>query len=296
MPFLRDAVESILTQTIKNFRLLIIDDGSTDGTQAYLKTLSDPRIDVVRHDNQGTGASINHGIELTSTEFIARMDADDISHPDRFRLQLGFLEKHQDVVMLGTQVAFISGENQFSGPIKPLCGPPIKKLLMKGRAGMCHAACIFKTSAAKKIGGYRIKRAGQDIDFFLRMSEVGNLANLNEVLYLIRIHDRSINYSNIDEVILGKAYAVKCAKLRQEGAMEPTIRQFKKTWKNRNYFKKAIDFIDGFSTVIYRQSLIDIAKYKKFRGYLLLCFSAVLRPEGVIRRVSGRIRRLILSR
>jgi len=102
MPYLPEAVDSVLAQTFADFRLLVLDDGSTDGTAAYLGGIDDPRVDVVHQENRGLGATLNRGIGLCETEYLARMDADDVACPDRLKLQVDYMERHPAVAMLGT--------------------------------------------------------------------------------------------------------------------------------------------------------------------------------------------------
>jgi len=77
MPYLAEAVNSILRQTLSDFEFVIVDDGSTDGTADFLKSLEDPRISIIHQENRGTAAAANHGLENINTRFVARMDADD---------------------------------------------------------------------------------------------------------------------------------------------------------------------------------------------------------------------------
>ena len=91
MPYLKEAVQSILAQTFPSFKFLIINDGSTDGSAAFLESLRDSRIQLIHQPNRGLGFTLNKGLEYCKTEFIARMDADDVSLPNRLAEQLTFL-------------------------------------------------------------------------------------------------------------------------------------------------------------------------------------------------------------
>ena len=97
MPYLTVAVESILAQTYKNFEFIIVDDASTDKSRKYLKSLKDKRISLLRNNkNLGLAASLNRGLKRAGGEYIARMDADDISLPQRFEVQLNFMNASND--------------------------------------------------------------------------------------------------------------------------------------------------------------------------------------------------------
>ncbi|MEQ1830925.1 MAG: glycosyltransferase family A protein, partial [Pirellula sp.] len=103
MPYLPDAVRSIMDQSIQDWNFVIVNDGSTDGTRDYLDSLEDPRIRVIHQENRGTAASSNRVIEDCNTEYIVRMDADDVSLPDRLRTLLEFMERNPEVGMAGSQ-------------------------------------------------------------------------------------------------------------------------------------------------------------------------------------------------
>src|ERR1700683_3631926 len=86
MPFVKDAVESVLRQTYTDFRFLIIDDGSSDDSAEYLKSLKDPRLRVIVRENRGLGATLNQLFSESETEYVARMDSDDVCDPDRIKM------------------------------------------------------------------------------------------------------------------------------------------------------------------------------------------------------------------
>jgi len=107
--YLREAMDSILNQTFTDFEFLIIDDGSTDSTLDIINSYTDKRIRLVKNEkNMGIGATLNKGIELSSCDLIARMDADDISLPDRLEKQYQYLKKHPECSLLSSNVEVIS--------------------------------------------------------------------------------------------------------------------------------------------------------------------------------------------
>ena len=103
--YLREAIESILDQTYTNFEFLIINDGSSDRTEEIILSYNDKRIRYIKNEqNLKLIASLNKGLDLAKGEFIARMDADDISLPERLEKQINFLEKHPEIGLLGSWV------------------------------------------------------------------------------------------------------------------------------------------------------------------------------------------------
>src|SRR5438034_4521876 len=119
--YLQAAIDSVLLQDAPDFKLLIIDDGSDDRSREILELQIDPRVEVVFRPRSGLGAVLNYGINLCTTPYVARMDADDLCAPGRLRLQLAFLESHPDVGAVGTQfIYFADNGRSLPSPKLPL--------------------------------------------------------------------------------------------------------------------------------------------------------------------------------
>jgi glycosyltransferase involved in cell wall biosynthesis len=137
--YLPEAVDSILKQTLQDFKFLIINDGSTNGTEDYLTRLTDQRVQVAKGPHRGLGVALNIGISMCKTEFLDRMDADDIALPTRLEAQLRFLRCHREVGLVGTRVAYfgVGGRRGFSPPV-PLDHEAIYAGYLSGRGGLFH--------------------------------------------------------------------------------------------------------------------------------------------------------------
>ncbi len=192
MPYLPAAVSSLFTQFLKDVEFLFIDDGSTDGSGEYLEALEHPNLTVIRGSQQGVGAVRNRGLDLCRTEYLALMDADDVSLPDRLSAQLAFLQAHSNCVMLGTQIDFLIGEIVQRGLPCATRHEEIEARLLTG-GGIVYPTVILRTKVARRIGGFRLKGAGEEYDFCLRMAEHGTISNLTRVLYQYRLHRSSIS-------------------------------------------------------------------------------------------------------
>jgi glycosyltransferase involved in cell wall biosynthesis len=174
------AAQSVLTGNDVALELILIDDGSTDGTRETLESIArDSRVRVISHPNMGLGASLNQGIAVASAPFIARMDADDISAPGRFDWQVQFLSDNPDVVLVGGQIRRCVKGGPRSTSNLPLDHRGIVKALLHGHHAITHPAVMIRKSALDAIGGYWDHRYGEEQDIFLRLSEVGRLANLD---------------------------------------------------------------------------------------------------------------------
>jgi glycosyltransferase involved in cell wall biosynthesis len=216
--YLKSAIQSILQQTYFNFELLLLDDGSTDGSLNIAKEFAqqDARIQVHHHSNMGLCKTLQKGVELVKGKYIARMDGDDIALPQRFELQVNYLEKHPNCVALGTALTIIDPENDV------LCMPEITQeheqlvaeLLQWKGSRICHPTVMMRTDVVQAVGGYVQEYHFEDVDLFLRLAKQGKLANLSERLLQYRWHIGSVshtrNHARINEIkrsILNKASA-----------------------------------------------------------------------------------------
>ena len=185
--YIEESVNSILNQTFSDFELIIIDDASTDNTVEILKTYIDPRIHlIIKPINKGYTDSLNSGLKLAKGEYIARMDGDDISLPDRFAKQIAFLDSNPDVILCGTRTRIIGTDRIFYVPDEH---EKIKINLIMG-FGISHPTVMMRNSAMEK---YQLEynpemEPAEDYDLWTRMVFCGKLANLNEVLLLYRVH------------------------------------------------------------------------------------------------------------
>jgi len=292
MPYLPEAVHSILSQTFRDFVYLIINDGSTDGSEEYLNGLDDPRVRVVHRPHCGTGATLNVGLEMCQTEFLARMDADDLSLPGRLEAQLGFLGSRPEVGMAGTQFAYFGarGHSVLSRRV-PRDHQTIYQDLLRGQMSFVHASLMCRSSILKGIGGYRIQGAGEDWDMFLRMGETTQLANIDECLYFWRIHLANARVSHLTQAYLGVDYARHCAKRRAENLPETTLDDFVRQRRARPFWQRTADAVDLYSLAQYRSALAEIANGRQGRGYSHLAWAALCSPRRTSRRLSRAFRK-----
>ena len=189
---IRTAVESILNQTYSNFEFLIVDDGSTDDTPDVLRSLvtEDSRIRVVRNrSNLGLGGSLNRGVAEARGELVARMDADDISHPERLERQVEFLTREPSVDVVGTQAVDIdSAGNLLASRSAPMTHQAICRLIPWTNP-MIHPSVMFRRQAIIAVGSYDARlRYAEDYDLWFRCIAGGlKFANLPDCLLAYRV-------------------------------------------------------------------------------------------------------------
>lgn len=198
MPYLKDAVQSILGQTYKDFEFIIIDDASTDSSWEYLKSLKDRKVKLIKNEkNLGLASSLNKGIKAAKGDYIARMDADDISLPQRFEKQINFFKDHDDYILVGSQVMWVDKNNSsISGFDVHLKDEDIRRKLI-ARNQFHHATVMFKKYDIEKLGAYKNNLNGiEDYDLWFRVIKKGKVANLPERLVKRRIHERALTQKN----------------------------------------------------------------------------------------------------
>jgi len=291
MPYLPEAVDSIRYQTFQHFRFLIINDGSTDGSQDYLGGLNDHRIQTIYQSTAGLGAALNAGLALCETEFIARMDADDIALASRLEQEIEFLKCHKEIGLTGCQISYIAkGSRTGMSSQLPCLHERIFEDLLNGEHAMCHPTVMCRTSLLKEIGGYRISGVGQDLDMFLRMGEVSRLANLEKMLLLYRTYEGSVNTTRRREVQERCAHAIQCARQRAVDRAEPSFEEFLGIWRTRPLWQRATESLDIYASYQYRHAVADMLGSHCLRGYARLGWAAVCSPMRAVRRVVRAIR------
>ena len=201
MPYLPLAVDSVLAQTCRAFELLVIDDGSADGTRGYLRRLDDPRVRTVCLERSGLGAALNAGLALARGRYVARCDADDWCAADRLERQIAWLETHPDVDVLATSAAFVDehGEPVDSAWTRTVheqwdaaVDPEAIARLMPLTCCIFHATVMARTDVLRGAGGYDPAMVpAEDYDLWLRLLPRHRFARLPEPLYTVRVHRAS---------------------------------------------------------------------------------------------------------
>ncbi len=204
--YLRSAIESILNQTYQNFEFIIIDDCSTDNSLQIIESYSDKRISIIRNEqNLGITKSLNKGLAVAKGEFVARMDADDISLENRFERQVNFLKSHPDHIVCGTGVELI-GDWQSNHSHKYMCRTIPEResfrihLLFGNYPNIVHPTAMFNRNLLLK---YNLKYnenypLAQDYRMWVSCSEVAECANIPETLLNYRVHGKAVSNDRKD--------------------------------------------------------------------------------------------------
>jgi len=204
--YLHEAIESILNQKYKDFEFIIIDDGSTDDTADILKTFRDSRMKIItNHHNMGLAKSLNEGIKKSIGKYIARMDADDISHLKRLQKQFDFMENNPNCIVLGTQAIVITSQGKEICVSKLALDNKTLKTRLPKKCPFYHGSVMFRKEVVMKGNLYPevSYRLAEDMFLWNGMAKFGEFRNLPLPLYYYRlVETHGIKLSRKDSQIL----------------------------------------------------------------------------------------------
>jgi glycosyltransferase involved in cell wall biosynthesis len=208
--YIREAIDSVLNQTLEDFELIAVNDGSTDETLEILRSYEDPRIIII--DNQkniGIPKSLNKALGIARGEYIVRQDADDISSDTRLERQTKFLTENKDVGLVGTSYYRIDGDGQEICVDECLSGE-------KAIHFMGLPTIMVRKDCLDKMGGFReVFEIAEDYDLYLRISEVFRIGTIREPLYKYRVYNSSTTSSKKLQTDLYASLAIEMAEERR---------------------------------------------------------------------------------
>ncbi|ENU2505986.1 glycosyltransferase family 2 protein [Escherichia coli] len=224
--YLAEAIQSILNQTHKNFELICINDGSTDKSQEIIEYFSsrDARIVVINQPNKGVVSSLNLAISLAKYDYIARMDADDISHPTRLDKQIRYMTSNKDISILGTAYNYVDINGRVLKTRKPPQNDSRIKGIMLFGSPLCHPSVMFN----KRLIGMDLYydndfKHCEDYELWTRLYGKFKFGNLPDVLLDYRIHDKSVSRENNELQIANKVKAINRNLLRPRSIRQDNI-------------------------------------------------------------------------
>ena len=208
---IRQSIASIQNQTLRDIRIVVVDDGSTDDTAAILADIAavDPRVQVLRQENRGIVDALNAGLALCTADLVARHDGDDIAFADRLADQARYLENNPDCVAVASNAWHIDEHGtrmgtrtEFIGDVDPDPDRPPSR-----EPYLMHPFLMVRRDALVAAGGYRYVFHSEDVDLYWRLLGKGRLHNLRTVHGEYRIHGGSVSSASIVNGRIASIYA-----------------------------------------------------------------------------------------
>ena len=219
--YVRAAIESVLAQTYPNFSLLVVNDGSTDGSETVAAAYQAQGVHLWHQPNQGPGVVMNRALEHAHARgipFLARIDADDLALPHRLETQIRILLQYPQAAACSANCYYVDPESEavIGTSTVPTSPSLIKWEITRGLRGLIQGVCTFRTEALYQIGGYRPQyKTAEEVDVFLRLGEAYELRNTDAFLAKLRLNPSSLSVSNVHRNILYQFYALDCARRRR---------------------------------------------------------------------------------
>jgi hypothetical protein len=277
---LERSIRSVLDQTHSELELIVVDDGSTDGSAERAAATGDPRVRVIANTvNRGQTHGLIQGIAVARGDLVARQDADDLSHPDRLRLQVAALSANPDVVLVGTCGWMVDGAGRACGTLDlPVTDAGIGWAMLFGNPFL-HSSVMFRAQAAQAAGGYDTGfRICQDYDLWSRLLAKGRGLNLPGRLLRYRYTAQSLSHANRDTVRDETRRVIA----RETRARLPALPLAESDLELLTRFATATDLAPA-----------DLARFQKLRSRMLAAWQAV--GQGRERGADGLRRALALQ-
>jgi glycosyltransferase involved in cell wall biosynthesis len=221
--WLRQAIDSVLGQSLQGFELLVVDDGSVDETPAILASYApDRRMRVIRGARAGLVAALNRGIADAAAPLIARLDADDSALPQRLARQAEYMRAHPGAELLGSWAEIVDEAGQPAGAMRrPTDNDELARALDRENP-FIHSSVVFRTATVRSLGGYRAPfAAAEDYDLWTRLSEAGDVANLGEALVRYRVHGGGVTRLQSVRQVFSVRMVRRARAARRETGQDP---------------------------------------------------------------------------
>lgn len=275
--FIADSIHSILDQTYDNWEFIIIDDCSSDCTSNIIEHFSnnDPRIKLIHNkDNLGLTKSLNIGIKHANGEFIARLDADDISEPLRLEKQVNFLNTNLNIMLVGSGAHLIDSLGHKIGEMKVISRESIIRRLMTHVNLFIHSSILIRREGIENIRCYREKfQYTQDYDLTLRLSDKYTLSNIPEPLIRWRTSETSVTmkHHSLQKIYadIAQEFAFERKEQGYDGYDSMDVDEKINAMLNKNYGRYQCEYgvYMALFSKRYKEGVIDILKGIKRGGF-----------------------------
>ncbi|MBC7914367.1 MAG: glycosyltransferase [Pyrinomonadaceae bacterium] len=246
--FLKEAIDSILNQTFSNFELIIINDGSSDTTESIILSFSDSRIRYIKNlSNLGIVKTLNNAIDIAEGIFIARMDADDISHPNRLDLQYQFMQQHPEIAMCGSHAIQIDQNGTETGMVQCLIDSEDLRISHLFNNAFIHPSTIFRSDILKSYRYNEEFENAEDYYLFSQIMSKHKVQNINKALLFYRVHQTSITHVNTEKMAQSrkKVHFYQLHNLLKQ-TPDAELLNILESISTQTYFNHSIEVYDAF--------------------------------------------------
>ena len=281
--YLAECVDSVLTQSLESFHLVIVDDGSTDGTLRIARSCADARVMVITGPNRGPAHARNAGVRAAlPARYIAFLDADDVWDPSKLAVQTRLLDERPEVVAVGCRMRYISSTGRVLGTTGELIDAQKQSAIARGELFPFPTPSLMtRRSAFDAVGGFDEflgTQGSEDLDLYARLAEHGPMVCLPATLGSVRIHRRSLMARRRPEINRAARFVRQRLNARDRGCeltWEEFLRQHPPTWRERRR-----DLVER----AYRRAALLYGERQFSRA--LACFSAaaLIDPSYTLRR------------
>lgn len=235
--YIRDAIQSVLNQSFRDFELLIINDGSTDQTAAAVGSFHDSRIVLIDQEQQGVAQALNNGLNHARAPFIARFDADDICFPERLEKQYQFMISNPDYIVSGSGANYIDNKGNYIFTYSPIVKTNEEiKQLPENVCPFIHASVMYRKDTVKTLGYNINAHSFEDHLLWLNLKNKGNMMNFAEPLLSVRLNPGSLT---MDERKRTRAFRrIKNRALKQKSITKEDGDRMKSIIDSQNKSKK----------------------------------------------------------
>jgi glycosyltransferase involved in cell wall biosynthesis len=294
LPYLDQAVSSILSQTFSNWEFVIVDNCSTDASAAVVEAAArtESRIVLLRNERDlGHSGGLNRGLAICRGTWIARMDADDIAMPDRLERQLRFVRDNPDVATTSCLAFYIGPDGRRVGRTTP--GLTTREEFRRYHderlpIGIMHPGALIRRDVIQEAGGYRPEYdPANDIDLWCRISDRHLILVQPEILMEYRVHGGSLSAASYEYGRLKHLWARDSMIARRGFEPEPTWAEFLEARRNAPWWLRLNRWRKLHAKRLYRQSAQNHLSRRRARSIFEMSLSALLQPEYTIPRFRG---------
>jgi glycosyltransferase involved in cell wall biosynthesis len=295
--FLREAIESVLVQTHRDFELVAVDDGSIDDSPAILRELAaaDRRLRVISQANRGGAQARNRALRAARADWIVNLDQDDVMLPHRIERQLAFLAAHPGVKVFSCRAYYTTTRGRTFGRTKcePITTPEDfeRHVAANQPIGINHPAAVMHRPTILEVGGYRPQFEGaEDLDLWNRVADRGHLVlQQDEVLMKYRIHGSSVMASRTRQSWQKGEWAIACTAARRAGRPEPSWAEYQAELRAQPWWRRLQRERVLLARVNYRVAGFDIADQRWAPALRRLLIAGASSPSYVMGRLANQL-------